>query len=588
MRRRSIQVFVLGAASLLACAFGCVKKDSPAAGGANAPPINAALSAADVNAYFVIPNLDRLIEHIVAAAQEFEPGSGGAAEWKADLGMLLGGVDLSLVAVDRPIAGFVFAPRAQPQEESGGGMAPDLALIMPARDAKELEASLAESCEHYRVEDGLGFVGTTAPALERALALGSAYRDVIAAHPWRHDLHVQLNVDGLHAAYGAMVGGALHGFGQMVKQQVLHAPQPPAQAELTGAIIEMELRGLLGIFNQLRSADFGMTIGREHWQGEYDVKAKPGTVLADLMATPPQNRNAPRDAISPGATMSYYLRFDPAAWARAWRVLIEEAKGVPELQTIASDVDRICEEWIGIYTGEYLGSFGLGVDSPSELRGAYSVSNEAAAVSLMDSMTALLAPESAIGKMYAAMGMPLTMRVDKDVRKLEGTAVHRMTSEYGSLASLPEVQRKMIEKFPKIFEFSVRNGWFLTASEPAALDAMVVGAGSPRGDAMGGLASAKAFGSDLDLYLDFHFAGFLGWVSSWVSAAVGAEIGTLMGPGEPAVWGARIADGGMRGQARVPLRPFIDFKKAVEASQAAARERWREREEGKPVPAVGK
>jgi hypothetical protein len=227
-----------------------------------------------------------------------------------------------------------------------------------------------------------------------------------------------------------------------------------------------------------------------------------------------------------------------------------------------------------------------GSGSPLLMESVMKVRDEAAAIAFLEKAAALTAPGGPWHALYAEMGMPLTMALQKNVRRHAGVAVHRFQTKL-DLTQLPAEQRAAYALFMRDLDLALTRGHLVMAQDPQVLDVLLdrlsaAGAPAPA------LKSATALGPGAHMYLDYDVFGLLRSVSSAMPSGAAPNPFAELPPTDayPLLYAVWLADEQVRVKTKLPLQPLAEmmkaFKKAEtqkkvagEASAATARERGR-------------
>ncbi|MCI0650740.1 MAG: hypothetical protein L0Z55_02530 [Planctomycetes bacterium] len=561
--RLPVRILAVSAVALLCCLSACVSKDASAAN------VDAAFPASEVHAYAVVPSLDALLEHIAGVANSFQPGSLHPTQMKAMLGAMFDDPELSFLQTNKPIVWTLFKP-AGPANLAE----PPMSLFLPVNDPKALTPLLAQQGLLCRVSDGVLVIAGDSAVLERAAKLCSAYRDVIAKHSWQHDVAFKLDIDSLNDTYGAMLRDGVTSLVSLMDQPFAGHGAAGSPTDALAKFLRMELKGFLGLLNQTKSIGMSVSLAADSIRFDYELAAKPGTILADFLATPPKDAGTLRGFAASNAAISSYFRFNAPAVAKATTALFAAMKADPEFKSIASDAEKAFGPLFKAYAGEFAMNMRSAKDGGFAMDAAYTVTGAEEALKGTEAMVKLFGKEGAAGKLYSEAGTPMNASFERNVREEDGVAVHRYEMSMDT-ESMPPEQAAFFEQMPQSYECAVAGSILVMANDPRALCALIAKAKQPARGAALPLRAAAEFGNDKDCYADFDFAEFLKSVLTMVPVGSAAAIAERIGPSEPIVWAASIADGATKGSVKVPLAPFVALSRvaqngfAPEGSQGA-------------------
>jgi hypothetical protein len=162
-----------------------------------------------------------------------------------------------------------------------------------------------------------------------------------------------------------------------------------------------------------------------------------------------------------------------------------------------------------------------------------------------------------------------SVALQKNTRRHAGVPVHRL-KVHVDMKDLTAEQKATQAAFMRDTEFAITRGYYLSAQDPAGLDRLIDRASS--GAAAEGitLMSARAYGAGRHAYVDYDFIGLMRAVSAITPPVKGQPNPFASLPAtaaDPMLSAMTFAQGRIRWQSKIPLRPFVlmteAFKKAA-------------------------
>ena len=239
--------------------------------------------------------------------------------------------------------------------------------------------------------------------------------------------------------------------------------------------------------------------------------------------------------------------------------ILGDLKAKPENKEMISDeLIASAKAWGATLTGDSAFRLRL-VESetmPLQWEGLYSCADSAKAEANVDSMFKLLAPGTAMGKMYEGMGM--TMSLAKAKRKSpSGVPVHKVSMTLDE-TKLPPAQAQQMKMWTQGYELAMPKGWFVMAQDPAQLDSIIAGTGK----GMNSVAE-KVIGVGRNYYGDMDLIGFVRAAMKMSGMDAMVQIPDTVKPGDPISMAATAVDGRALIEVKWPLASLAELTKAM-------------------------
>jgi hypothetical protein len=518
--------------------------------------------------YAVIPSLTDLLAHAEAAANLFMPMPEGQLASQA--GAMLGDVGFANLDTTRPIVVMVLA-------STEAGAPPEVSAWIPAKDPAKYVATAGIYKQAGVVSGTLAIIAKTPEQATRAQGLAASYDELAKARP-KADLRLRIGAERIISTYGAAIDAGI----DTMATRMAAAPRPAGGMDPT-AMLTLELRGLRAFARDVRDWQADVTIG-ETIVSDATVVAAPDSALAKALVAPTGTGAAAAALLGPGdGVLTITGAYDSHALlgycAKLARDLGAEPGGVP----VDAQVLALLDDAAATFTGEM--AVRMTADAQNHLAavGAYGIASPEAMHRLMTGMAAIAGPDGALGKFYAGLGIPMTIRYETAVRHDGDVAIDRMSVEVDA-SKLPPDQARAMAAMMQPWEFAPTARWALMAQDPSALDALVARSREAAPAGAGVTAAEHAFGAGRDIYIDYDLVGVMRATMGSAAAGPAADLMKPMLdalaalPPEPPILAASTADhGAVRGELRVPLKTMADFSKAMQKAGGGARRQRRQR-----------
>jgi len=530
--------------------------------GTVAIPAPLEIASDKVMASVVIPNLGTAVEHLEAIAAAFAPpGEFQPGMIKMQLGGMLG--DPGLIHLDgaMPLVLTVFSTDTLAEP-------PQVVMFMSHEEGSPYAETLAGMGMQSKIQDGVLMLSQTADALATAEQVLSAYQGIAAAGI-TSDVRVNLNMGRLMDTYGGLVqsqvdqmAGMITGMASMGQPG---APGPASMAQVAD-LLKLEVKAIFALLEQVDTIQYDVNLGADVIELDEIFAAKPGTAMADLLTGGPVVKNGALGLLSEPGYMTMAAQIDAKKMSSFLvQILNELAKDPDAGEFLTQELIDVYAGMGDCYSGKMAFTLRQAEGFPFASETAMAVKDEAKCLALVEKGLSVLAPGSGFGKMYADMGMALSVALEKDVRNHGGVAIHRIKTTF-DMENVPEAQVAQAKAMIRDTELAFAKGYYLASQDPAGLDKMIDTAlAGPPGSAQ--LHAMQLFGDGQHMYLDLDFVGLLKAAMSMVPQGMPNPM-TPMLEGvtstDPVAVAASSAGGRGRVQMRIPLGPFIQIAKTAQ------------------------
>jgi hypothetical protein len=529
-------------------------------------PVDARAQAAPRRLGFLeIPDLRTTLAQVETMAAAVAPGTLPPGALAAGLAAKLG--DPGLAGLGEGPALVMFLAPSAPMG------APGTAVFVPVVQAAPYEKAMVAMGWKTRRAGSVLLGGSTPEALAAA-AEETDYRS-LAGRAAGRDAHLMLDVALLMETYGPLLQLGMEAAGAKLaaappsEGKPATAPPPAAVAKL----LQLEMKGLLLLLKQTAELRLDVDFQPDAVATDLRVAAVEGSALADLANQEPPRANGSAALLSRAGFMTATYQMDGPRVAAFVASLVREMSADPQGAGLVSPaLVALVEQWGRAFTGEAAVTMGEGSTSPLVAETVMKVSDEAAALEVMDKSAALFAPGGAWHALYSDMGVGMHMAVQKNVRRHAGVPVHRFKMAVDAAAkAVSEDQKALHAMMARDMEFAVVRGYLVSTQDAAALDAVIDRALAARARPAPVLHAAQAFGEGRHAYLDYDVFGLLRAVVGAMPRDKGSAIpfAALPPTAAPLMYGVSFVDGQVRVETKVPLSPFAQmaetFKKAAPA-----------------------
>lgn len=509
--------------------------------------------------YLAVPDVDAALGHMEAVAQTFGPGKLPPGTLKLGLATAVGDPGLTGLRTGEPIVFMAF-------RAAGPFSPPSFSWFVPVNDAAPYERALNAQGWSTRVVEGLLLGGPNAEAVTSAESALATYRRIRDAGV-KSDARIYLHLGRLMEAYGPPLTSAVEGLmtrprgpGAAAPPEISATPGPPALPTTPSPemlrFLKLEARAFLALAAQIEEGQADISVEPDAIASDTVFSAKAASALADLSSMPPPGRSTTRALVSgPGIMTATYQVDTPRMSAFLARALDEAAKDGDFAPLLTPEVATLTRGMEGWFSGEMTYSLRSTAASTLVAEMAMGVTNEAKCLEMVERATALMAPDSALSRMYRSMGMSYSASLAKNVRRHGGVPVHRLKMAFEA-KGVPAAQTAQIQAMLKDMDVAITRGYYLASQDPAGLDRLIDRTLSGGASGATPLQAVAVFGEGRHVYFDYDFIGLLKAVAG---AAPGAEAGALArlpAGTDPMTLAVSLSGGRVRTQARIPLQPF--------------------------------
>ena len=517
---------------------------APAEGTTGAQPLR--LAASDALGYVVVPDLEVLLAHVDAAGSAIAPGALPPGAAREGLAQKLGVAGLEGLAA-RPILLVLL--------KGQGPMAPPRpVLFLPVKDAKAYPTTIANLGWTSRSAPGLLIAASTPDGLAASGPLEAEYRRITGAGIG-HDLRVFLEMGRLMDAYGPLM--------QMGMDAAM-APKPSPGPEQKGAgltpgaaaLLKVETKAFVALLGQIDEVQWDMDLQGEGLVSDTVLTARTGTALQDLARMPPAGSNRAAALLSGSGLMTAAYQLDPARLAAFLGAIVRESATDPAAAGVLTpDVLALIEQAATTYGGQAAYRMAAAPGGRLNVEAVVEVTDEARAMAMVEKGLSLVAPGGAWATLLE--DSHVSMALQKGMRRHAGVAVHRLTVKAAGKALTAE-EKAAQAPFLRDTEFAITRGYYVSAQDAAAMDALIDRAAASAPAEGLTLRSAQAFGEGRHGYVDYDVIGLMKAVSAVAPANKGAPnpFAALPDSGDPMLSAVTFADGRIRWQSKLPLRSF--------------------------------
>lgn len=493
-------------------------------------------------AVVIVPDLRATLGRIELAAQALTPDSLPPGKLAEQLGTMLGDPNLANLG-----AGAVLIAIGP------GGAVPSAAMIVPSNDPAGYVAA-AQRLGHQAEAAGQLVVVGKKPA---DLALGKRIAQqhaALTAAPLRGDLRVLVAPQRIVTAYQPILAG----FSTMVAGQMAKEPNGAVAAKIVG----LEIAGFLAAIEDVAGCQCDLSLDGTTLTMDSTVQAKADGLLAKALVQPPVAAG-PRLAKRMGLDPGYFVMIGSyhAPGACAWLAgLLETLRKQPAGKDIIDDATvALVREWGEAADGGFAMRLRAVGDQLMRIDGANGARDGVRLQALQKRITDIMFVNGPIADLYRQMGIGMTYT--ENVRASGSIPVARVAYTIDE-SKLPADQLTQMRQLMQDFELAALPDANLFANDPATLDLLVAGAGPALPT-----AAEHAVGPGRDGYVDLDWLGLAKMAMRANSAQVPgmAEAFAKLPSGAPltGAWTAR--DGRLLWEGRIPLKPFFDFGKAMQA-----------------------
>jgi hypothetical protein len=239
-------------------------------------------------------------------------------------------------------------------------------------------------------------------------------------------------------------------------------------------------------------------------------------------------------------------------------ILKESASDPAAADLLTADVLDLVRQAGAAYGGQAAYRMSAGTGGRLNVDAAFQVTDEARAMAMIEKGLLLFAPGGAWATLLEDTKMSMTLQ--KNARRHAGVAVHRLKVKAAGTKPLTPEQKAAQAPFLRDTEFAFAGGYYLSAQDAPALDALIDRAAAASAAPGPGLVlrAEQAFGEGRHAYVDYDLVGLMKAVSTMTPSPKGQPnpFAALPDSAEPMLSAVTLSDGQIRWQSRLPLRSF--------------------------------
>lgn len=334
------------------------------------------------------------------------------------------------------------------------GMAPGTGLAVVALDQTNIFAvvelaeaqlatytnALAGSTAQTRYADGLLIVAGTGEAAEKGIALAQTVKSTLLAKR-SPTLNIAMKPAMVVEKNKDQIQGTMDMLPLLLGMSMQQTPgTDPQSAQKLIRILEGEIRVLLSMLEQCESAELVLAPQNGSIRLNETYSAKAGTRLATMLNAP--KLNEPNPKIQSGLLGSSAIAIDgtlanPEALATFFIAELEEL--IKEMNLQVSDTAGLLDymkKSMSIYGGSFSETVAFDAGGGLGVGYALEVTDTESVMALFRSMQDDMAP---VFKLYADLGMPMSIDFAENARKYKDTDIHQFNASI-SLEYMPEEQ----------------------------------------------------------------------------------------------------------------------------------------------------
>jgi hypothetical protein len=516
------------------------------------------LTGDGVMGYVAIPDLERLLAHVEATGNAVAPEALPPGAARSGLAAKLGVPGLEGLAA-RPIL-LVLLKGAGPMGP------PRPVLFLPVKDPKAFEGTFTTMGWKSRKATGLIIASSTPEGLLASAPLEAEYKKIVSAGIG-HDMRIFFAMGRLMDAYGPLMQMGLDA-AMAPKPSTDPAKQDKPLSPGAEKLLKLEIKAFVAMLGQLDDVQWDMDLQDEGLVSDTVVTARAGSALDELARMAPAGANRAAALLSGSGFMTATYQLDPARVTAFLAAIFRESATDPAAaEFLTPDVLSILEQTGSTYGGQVayrMASTGgkLSVESVMQ------VTDEAKAMALMEKGLALFAPGGSWAGILEEAKM--TMTLQKNARRYAGVPVHRLKLKTTAKTQTAD-EKAMQAAFLRDTEFAATNGYYVSAQDPAGLNALIDRAAAGTTAEGLGLRSAQAFGEGRHAYVDYDIIGLMKAASTLTPPVKGQPnpFAALPDSAEPMLAALTFADGRIRWQSRLPLKSFAQMGETMKKSAPA-------------------
>jgi hypothetical protein len=472
--------------------------------------------------------------------------------------MNLGDPQLGNLDTSKPIVAMLF--KTPPSDAPSGP--PPFAVFIPAKAAAPYDQAFTRMNMVSAFADGVLIVAQNADALTKAQAQIGAFQKIVDAKI-TGDLRVFVSAGNLMESYGPVIQKGMDALTQQLS--LLSATQAKAAGgqmdpQTLAKIGAAEMKIMAEMVNQFDSLQYEIGLKADVVSIDSLISAKKGSPLSELFSAPLPGTNKALLLLTKPGSLAGGGRINAAGYKSFTTKLITTVLKDPALADLNT---KEMQDMVATITGAFAGDFAMSMDADPAggfaMESVMTVTDDKKYLELLEQMSKLMGPESAIGKLYATMGMKMDFTMQKAVRQHAGIDVHRIKVSFDT-SKMPPAQAAQMKAMTKDTELAIVKGLYLASYNPADLDKMIDKALATTALTPDvSLESITAFGAGKHMYLDADMVAFMQASLATMPGNPAAAMFSQIKSKAPTLMAGSFANGRALVQARISLAPFIEM-----------------------------
>ncbi|MCX7719175.1 MAG: hypothetical protein N2111_12360 [Candidatus Sumerlaeaceae bacterium] len=486
----------------------------------------------------VVSDIPGLVQQAGDLAGKVQP-SISAEMIKNQVGTMLGDPELEGLPKGSDAAFVAFQPVQILFVEVGGGKAEAY--------AKKAE----ENGQMAAATDGVVVIAKTEEALAAGKKLAPEVKSKLLAASKPPAVTVSVEMPRVFKQFGPQIEGGL---------TMMTASMRQAAEETTGAeaakLVEGYVRFALAMAKQMERLELTVDLPAEGVRVTKTITPVAGTNLATYLAAPaPKAEDLLKLLPATGAMRAQYVMD-----AKSLAVFVEK-----EIKPIAKEIGLDDATVGGLMDlikkagSAYSGSFAIdavgGGEGYLDGAAAYSVSDPAAAMALIEDSVAQFEKKGGLGDIYKQMGMTMKVALKKDARKHKDIAIHELNMKMEAEGN-PEIAKLLADGFK--YQVAMVGKVQLLAMGDTKIEPLIDAALKGDLPASKPLAAQKLMPSGAAFLMDIDVSRYIGYIAALAAKAgekdakMDAIVEKLSGA-EPLTLAGGVTDGKIVGRMLVPV-----------------------------------
>jgi hypothetical protein len=496
----------------------------------------------DVLGMVVIPDLKTTLGRIDAAVVTV------AGEGNPSVAELIGG-NLGDPALDQMRTGAPLVVMAMKPARAGGP--PSWIQFVPVNEGSTYAQTIAAIGAQAEEVDKVLIVAQSPEGLALGRNAMADYK-ALAGAAVDGDMRVRISFPRVIANWGPTMRMGMDGFANLAALSA----QGGMDAKTMVAMLAGEMHILMLLIEQSDQLQLDMAISGERLICRQIVKARDGTSLSQVFSAPTEAA-APAGLLSNSVgAMAMSARTNASGIRALIADILKELSNTPATQQLLTEA--IAQQVTDV-SSAFDGSCAMSMqfkDDGVAIEGASGLSDPSKGQKLVELMETMYAADSPIQQMYQSMGV--TFALERSVREHAGVSVNRINATKDPSKAPPQ-QAAALQLIPTNQEVAIAKNWCVFASQPEALNTLIDRATGAATAAPSTTRAEKAHGSGRDFYLDYDILRIL-------QISLKQVFGDMPAPAnsDPMTISGSFDKGSLRSECRIPLKPFGEFKRAVE------------------------